>query len=179
MFEHLKESLESYLLRYPEESALVSRFTGLLKLPDAFVRTCRPGHFTASALVLSLEKHRVLLVKHRKLGIWVQPGGHAEGDTNLGRAALREVEEETGLAVREGDLSILDLDIHPIPARPGEGPHDHYDVRFLFFADSSGNLTISDESTDLKWVDIEDVDKYTREESLLRMLKKAGIGSQG
>lgn len=169
-----RNRLDEYQMEYPDESILVERFRSLLKLPDAFYRTCKPGHFTASALILNKGMTQVLLVEHRKLGFWVQPGGHADGDVYLEKVARREVEEETGLSEFQGSGSILDLDIHPIPARKEEGAHDHYDVRYLFFANPEQTLVISEESTDLRWIDITDLENFTNEESMLRMLQKAG-----
>ncbi len=174
MSDDFQTSLERYQNNYPGEKPLVDLFRSLHNLPDAFYRTCRPGHFTASALILNPEKTRLLLVEHRKLGIWVQPGGHADGEVHLEKAARREVEEETGISEVKSSPEILDLDIHAIPARKDEGPHDHYDVRFLFTADPALPLKISHESTDLKWIDVNKLADYTGEESMFRMLGKAG-----
>ena len=69
---------------------------------------------------------------------------------------------------------ILDLDIHPIPARKDETRHDHYDIRYMFTADPGLPLKISHESTDLRWISIRSLKEFTREESMFRMLKKAG-----
>ncbi len=166
--------LDDYGRRFPGEEPLLSRFRNLLSVEDAFYRTGRPGHFTASALILDKARTQVLLVEHRKLGIWVQPGGHADGNENLEYAAGREVEEETGLSRWFCDGTILDLDIHAIPRRKDEGPHDHYDVRFLFIANPQDAIAISEESTDLKWIPVAKIREYTEEESMLRMLGKAG-----
>lgn len=174
MSAEFRDHLDDYQSRYPEETPLVDLFRSLLSLPDAFYRTCSPGHFTASALILNSSKTRVLLVEHRKLGFWVQPGGHADGETHLENVACREVEEETGLSEFLSENSILDLDIHPIPARKDEAAHDHYDVRFLFIADPALPLTLSDESTDLRWIAVGNLKEFTREESMFRMLEKAG-----
>jgi len=169
--------LDEYQSRYSEELELIDLFRTLLNLPDAFYRTCRPGHFTASALILNPERTEVLLVEHRKLGFWVQPGGHADGQENLEDVARREVKEETGVSEVISTGRILDLDIHPIPARKDEGSHKHYDVRFLFTANPALPLKISYESTDLKWIPIENLAEYTEEESMIRMLRKSQAAS--
>ena len=174
MSAEFRNNLDDYQNRYPEETPLVDLFRSLLSLPDAFYRTCNPGHFTASALILDSSKTRVLLVEHRKLGFWVQPGGHADGETHLENVASREVEEETGLSEFLSENSILDLNIHPIPARKDEAAHYHYDVRYLFIANPALPLILSDESTDLRWIAVEGLKDFTREESMFRMLEKAG-----
>ena len=66
--------------------------------PDALLRSCAPGHLTSSALVVDADAERVLLLEHRKLRRWFQPGGHADGEANLARSALREAGEEIGRA---------------------------------------------------------------------------------
>jgi len=116
------------------------------ELAEPFSRDQPRAHFTASALVVDPSRTRTALVHHRKLGIWVQPGGHLDsGDAAYEDAVLREVREETGLAGVVEDPRPLHLDVHPIP----EPPHLHLDVRFLVVAD--GDLTLSEESHDLRW----------------------------
>jgi 8-oxo-dGTP pyrophosphatase MutT (NUDIX family) len=120
-------------------------------LPEPFSRDQQIAHFTASALVVDETGTRTALVHHRKLGIWVQPGGHLDPhDTTIGDAALREVREETGIAGTLGRL--LHLDIHEIPSEP---PHLHLDVRFLVVA-AGDDLQLSDESTDLRWYELDE-----------------------
>ena len=71
------------------------------------------------------------MVFHRHLKRWLQPGGHAEdSDATIEASARRELLEETGLDPR-GKWELLDLDIHVIPARPGQPAHEHFDLRFL------------------------------------------------
>ncbi len=99
--------------------------------PDALHRSCLDGHLTASAFVVEPVNESVALIHHRKLDLWLQPGGHADGEGNLALVARTEVEEEIGLSELRWVLPAFDLNIHPIPARPGEPEHLHLDLRFL------------------------------------------------
>ena len=94
---------------------------------------------------------RVLLAHHRKLGRWLQPGGHSDGDPDTLAVALREAREESGLDVRALDDAIFDIDVHRIPARGREPAHLHFDVRFLVQAEHD-RFRVSDESHALAWV---------------------------
>ena len=141
--------------------------------PDCFERTCfDDGHITGSAWIVCPKRRRVLLTHHRKLEKWLQLGGHSDGDGNTLWVAQREAEEESGLTVNPVSKNVFDIDIHTIPARGDDPEHKHYDVRFLFEADDHAQLTISDESNDLRWVSIEDLNELTSEESVLRMVRK-------
>ena len=95
----LLELLNRYTARYPDEAEVAARIRQLVQSsPACFERTCRPGHVTGSAWVLSHDGQRCLLVHHAKLDRWLQPGGHADGEVAIAEVALREVREETGLA---------------------------------------------------------------------------------
>ncbi|HED64922.1 MAG TPA: NUDIX domain-containing protein [Planctomycetes bacterium] len=141
--------------------------------PDALERTCAEGHFTGSALVLDAERRRVLLTHHRKLGRWLQLGGHADGDGNLPRVALRESIEESGIATLTIDPNPIDLDIHRIPARPGEPAHLHLDLRFLVHAPANAREAISEESLELAWFDPAEAAALDLDESVHRLLRFA------
>jgi 8-oxo-dGTP pyrophosphatase MutT (NUDIX family) len=120
-----------------------------------------PGHVTASAFVAHPEDRSILLVAHRTIGRWIQPGGHVDpDDADAVAAAIREAVEETGV----GDLvpvgaGLLDVDVHRHPGKPGgDPPHVHFDLRFGFRA-SSADLAPSDEVGDARWVPLEGIDE--------------------
>ena len=110
------------------------------------------GHFTASALVVDPPLEHVCLVEHKKLGRWLQPGGHIDpGDESVLAAAMREVVEETSLVTQPPRDGLLDVDVHEYPARDGRRAHLHLDCRFLLVAEDAGSLRISEESSDVRW----------------------------
>lgn len=171
----LIENLNSYALEYPEEKQTVERFLELLKNhPGCFERNHPKAHITGSAWLLNISKSHVLLTHHRKLNMWLQLGGHADGDENVLSVALKEAREESGnLSIQPLAKSILDIDIHLIPERKGEPEHEHFDVRFLLHTTENNDIEISDESHDLAWVNVEEISTYTNEVSMLRMVAKS------
>ena len=178
---HMLTMLTRYAERFPEESEVVHRITALIeRRSDCCHRVCRPGHLTASAWVVSRDRKKVGLVHHKKLGKWLQPGGHADGDSDLAGVAWREATEELGLRglrLLSDDLP-LDVDVHDIPAHFDEAgnlvddAHEHHDVRFLLVAEGDEQLIVSNESHQVRWIDIDHLEEYTRETSVLRMAEK-------
>jgi 8-oxo-dGTP pyrophosphatase MutT (NUDIX family) len=163
-----------YELAYPDEHAVATLFAQFMAADArAASRATRDGHLTGSAWLVSADGRRVLLTHHRKLGRWLQLGGHADGDTDLAGVALREAEEESGLGGLAVDPRIFDLDRHRIPARGDELEHWHYDVRFVVHACGSEEFAVSEESHALAWVDIATIaNDPTRDESLQRMARR-------
>ncbi|HYC00184.1 MAG TPA: NUDIX hydrolase [Candidatus Limnocylindrales bacterium] len=140
---------------------------------DCFERSLLIGHVTASAWIVDRERTHALLTHHRKLGRWLQLGGHTDGDPDVLRSACREATEESGLrSLQVLDAGLFDCDVHRIPARGDEPAHDHHDVRFLLQADMAEPLVVSEESHDLSWVRLEDVAALETDASVLRMVEK-------
>lgn len=154
----LAEAFTTYRNAMPEQAAEAERFAGFLaSSPDVFERGHPPGHFTGSAWLVSADGQRVLLTHHRKLARWLQLGGHADGDADLARVALREAEEESGLGDLVLEGGIFDLDRHLIPARGADPDHWHYDVRFVVRATGSEAFAASEESLALAWKPIAEI----------------------
>lgn len=145
----------------------------VLRHPDCLLRSCVPGHLTGSAWIVDAERTCTLLTHHLKLEKWLQLGGHADGESDLLQAALREAHEESGLhGLRPVVAAVFDVDRHLIPARKNEPAHFHYDLRFLLEADPREPITCSSESKALAWVPLDQVTSLNPEESMARMVRK-------
>lgn len=168
----LIQSLTNYTSPFQEENKFTSRFLELLQHEDAFQRTHLPGHITGSAWIVNADQTKTLLVHHAKLNKWVQPGGHADGDENILAVTLREAEEETGVKNFTIQESLFDIDIHTIPTRKDFPEHEHYDIRFLVVANDTDEVVVSEESHDVRWVLLSQLETYTQERSVLRMKEK-------
>lgn len=172
----LLQMLRAHRAEDGHEAEMLGRIVRFVEAHEnCFERSLLAGHVTASAWVVDRERRHALLTHHAKLDKWLQMGGHCDGETDVLRAALREVEEESGLLHVTPLLggSIFDVDAHEIPARGAEQAHVHYDIRFLIEADRTEPLRISDESHDLRWVAFEEIPLLNTDESVLRMLRKS------
>lgn len=175
----LAESLARHRPRDAREAADLARILAFVRRhPDPFDRRIAEGHLTGSALVLSAAGHRVLLLHHRKLDRWLQPGGHADPGEQAGEAvALREACEETGLpglALHPTAPRPLDVDVHDIPARPGEPAHQHLDLRYLVIAPAEAPLRrAAEEARVLRWFGWDELDALGLDPGLRRALATA------
>ncbi len=169
---HLLESLELFknspFFTDEERDDYETLIEFITTNPGCFERE-NAGHITGSVWLINHEGTHALLTHHKKLGKWLQLGGHADGDPHIPRVAMKEAVEESGIEgltfVMEG---IFDIDIHPIPNQCLV----HYDVRYLIKAGPNANYTVSHESHDLAWVPLEKLSYYTTAQSVLRMAQK-------
>lgn len=171
--DELLTGLAAYGQRYPKEQTEVQKFRELLEQePRCFERDCWRGHITGAAWLVNGAGTHALLTHHRKLGMWLQLGGHSDGDPDTTAVALREAREESGLEVRLLSKAVFDIDVHPIPERKNDPEHFHYDVRYVMQVVGSEDFVISAESMDLAWVPLANITDYTRESTILRMRDK-------
>lgn len=150
----------------------------VLRHPHPFDRRIVEGHLTASALVVAARGDRVLLLHHRKLDRWLQPGGHAEpGETVAEAIALREAREETGVEGLELHPTAprpLDVDVHAIPAHGEEAAHEHLDLRYLVRAPDGAAITLNaGESHALRWFAWAELGALHLDPGLVRAFAKA------
>jgi 8-oxo-dGTP pyrophosphatase MutT (NUDIX family) len=157
----LRDSVIDTLTRWPapdpaQDSVRQAVLAFALGRTDCCARECEPGHITASAAVLDAGRSRVLLTLHPRLGRWVQLGGHCErGDADISAAALREAEEESGIAgLRLGGLAAIH--VHALTCSLGR-PTRHLDLQFVAYAPAGAEIAISDESLDLQWWPVDEL----------------------
>lgn len=176
--ESARALIEAYLPRDERQARFRREIMAfLIEHPsDAHLRTCLAGHLTASALVVDAARERALLTQHRKLNRWLQLGGHCDGDSNLPAVALREAREESGIANLVIDARLIDLDIHPIPARAAEPEHLHLDARFVVFAPPGAREIVGDESHRLAWISPADLRFMDVDDSVRRLFRLVFAG---
>ena len=140
---------------------------------DCFKRSLEIGHVTASAWVLNKNKEKALLMHHAKLNLWVQLGGHCDGNPDVLSVAIKEAQEESGIQhITLVNKEIFDIDIHHIPANRYEMAHYHYDIRFLVQVMSDEQGIRNHESRALKWIGKNYAELPTNQRSVVRMFEK-------
>ena len=131
------------------EAASIERTLAELdRLPAPLDEHADPVHVTGSALIVG--RRGIVLLKHRRLGIWVQPGGHVDPGETPWDAARREGTEETGLPLRfpAGGPELAHVDVHP-----GGRGHTHLDLRYVLDGGDADPAPPPDESQDVHWFD--------------------------
>lgn len=175
-----RRQIRSARLVGPAQEQLRARMLDFVDAhPDALVRRCRSGHLTGSALVVDDDRERVLLLHHRKLGRWLQPGGHADGNGDLAGVALSEASEETGIEDLQLVAPAVDADIHRIPTRGDEPEHEHFDLRFVVLAPPGAEPVGNHESTAVRWVEHRQLDDHGVAGELRRLVERGLLVARG
>lgn len=166
--------LHNYCPDAPEEQQYKQRMLNFIQENhDCFERSLSIGHITASAWLLNKDASHALLMHHAKLDMWVQLGGHCDGDSDVLAVALKEAQEESGIMnIVPVSPEIFDIDIHLIPENKKEKAHYHYDVRFLLQVASDEQVVFNHESKELRWIPKECAALPTQEQSVVRMFNK-------
>ena len=176
----LRQLIENYCARYPVEKTAQSILSFLQADKNPFSRKNQHGHFTGSAWIVNPDKSKILMTHHKKIGKWLQLGGHADDEEDLLKVSLREAKEESGLnnfVILSKE--IFDMDIHEVPSIGSEPKHLHYDIRFLLEANPEESIIVSDESYDVAWIELDKIQQINSEDSIIRMVKKTKTLYQG
>ncbi len=156
--EDLRAIVAAHRPATPREVAAQHRTLAFLAwLPRPLDQDADPVHVTGSAIVLD-GAGRTLLHRHKRLGLWLQPGGHVDPGEVPAEAALREAREETGVPVGHPDDGprLVHVDVH----EGGRG-HLHLDLRYLLLGDGQAAFApAAGESTALQWVATDEIDAW-------------------
>jgi len=177
--EALVDSLRRHVPADDEEARDRDRILAfVLRHVQPFDRGILEGHLTGSAITASADGSCVLLLHHRKLDRWLQPGGHGDpGETTGEEVALREAFEESGLRglrLHPTAPRPLDVDVHDIPARAGEPAHEHLDLRYLVVSPPDAVISPAlAELHEIRWVPWAEVAALSPDHGLRRALAKA------
>lgn len=172
--QQILQLLHHYEQTHSDEANVVNRFKDfVMAYENCFLRLNEHGHITASCFLLSPSRKEILLTHHKKIGRWLQLGGHADGDSDVLRVALTEAYEESGIeGITPLDNMLFDIDIHHIAEHHDVTAHFHYDVRFLLVAPRR-EFTVSSESHNLAWLPITHIaDDERMSISVKRMARK-------
>lgn len=172
----LFEELSAHLPSDDRERVSLAKIRDLLRnAADPFTRE-QSDHITGSAIVAKADGSAFLLVHHRRLDRWLQPGGHVETeDGSVFETARREAREETGVAALETLFGrrALDVDVHAIPARGDRPAHVHHDIRYLLTASGETVVPQEEEVRGAVWFTLEEALAAGVDDSLARALVKA------
>ena len=148
------DTVERFVPRDPVQAQHRRRLLAFAaRHPDALHRSCVTGHLTASAWVVNHDASRGIVLLHAKIVRWLQPGGHADGESSLWGVALREATEETGIDGLEVWTEPVDVDVHLfVNRREPEPSHLHFDVRYLVRCPPGASPRGNHESEALRWV---------------------------
>lgn len=158
MVDELRAALLAHTPATPREVRSRATFLRYLEwLPRPFDEDADPVHVTGSAIVLD-GNGNTLLHHHKRLRLWLQPGGHVDPGERAHEAALREAVEETGLPLSHpaDGPTLVHVDVH----EGGRG-HLHLDTRYLLIGDASADFAPAPgESVELAWVPVADIDDW-------------------
>lgn len=178
-----KKCIKEYVPRNLEEEATRSAIQAFITVhgDNVLTRENVIAHMTASSVIINEAHTKMLMIHHKIYNTWTWQGGHADGEEDMLRIALKEAEEETGLTIfkilKINNKPITTLDILPVYGHIKKGAHVsthlHLNVAFIFEANEADMLLVNKEETNgLKWVPFEEIDDYAKEPEITPIYHK-------
>lgn len=165
------KAIRDSILKYIERNG-----EGVLKREDPM------AHMTASTVILNESGTKMLMIHHRIYDAWTWQGGHADGDDDLLRVAIKEAKEETGLShfrpvMRRNGTLLYRLDILPVKGHVKNGsyvsPHLHLNAAFVLIAKEEEECSLNEaETKGIEWVLLEDIDMKANEPDITPIYHK-------
>jgi hydrolase, NUDIX family len=176
---NLKEQIEQYIPYNEQETNdkhVMLQYIN--KFDDVLTRKNEFGHFTASSWAVNKNRTKVLMIYHNIYKSWAWTGGHADGESDLLKTAVRELKEETGVEnVKILKNDIFSLEIICVNGHVKRGnyvpSHVHLNLTYLLEVDENELLKIkADENSGVKWIDINDIETVVNEKWVLENVYK-------
>lgn len=170
------EDLKRYIPYNEQERKDVEEMIKFIAIEDAFLRTNKIAHFTASSWIVNKDFTKVLMVYHNIYDSWSWTGGHADGDVDLLNVALREAKEETHIAhIYPYTEDIFSLETLTVDGHIKKGEyvpsHLHLNVTYLLVGDDNDDISPElNENNDVKWIDIDEVKNEVSEKWMINRI---------
>ena len=135
-------------------------------------------HITSSGYILNKTRDKVLMIYHRIYNSWSWTGGHADGEADLLKVAIKEAKEETSIEnIGVLDENIIAIDILPVVPHVKRGKfisgHLHFCISYALIADENSHIEAKlDENSGVKWIKIDELEKYSDEPYLIGVYRK-------
>lgn len=167
LYNNLMDNLKSQIIAYTPHIKRETSDKALIlhcieNFPDVITRNNPICHLTASCWIVNPERTKSLMLYHNIEKIWMWPGGHADGESNLLQVALREASEETSLDAHPVSEEIFSLEVFPVPPHVRRGKfvsaHLHLNCSFILEASEQDSYQIKpDENSGIRWMAFDDI----------------------
>ena len=167
ILEQLILSLQDHITAFPEDREATEKVIGWIEQYQefAFVKENLLGHITGSLFIVNPSRTKILLMFHKKLQMWIQFGGHADGKVDIRNVAVREFHEESWVMPEPLLVwNIFHVDVHDVPEYKDKPKHIHLDIRYLWVVSDDVTLMHQEaEVEDIRWFDLDEVQNYNDE----------------
>lgn len=175
-FQNLVTSLQNHSISFPEDTVASHAITSWIEQYKefAFVKENLLWHITGSLFIVNPSHTKILLMFHKKLQMWIQFWGYADGEADIRNVAIREFHEESGVWVEPLLLwEIFHVDVHDIPEHKDKPKHIHFDIRYLWIIPDDSPISHQEtEVDDIRWFNLDEVGNYNDEPTMKTCIER-------